>query len=175
MNMEMYVSGDFDQQARVHNFTIIHPQRLKFWECDLQCNHFAWRERKRDARRLSVCGGRRVWRILSKAQGNRGRLKRIVMLCPCECLCTSEPLCTQFVHVLTHREKLCGCPSVSMPGFLCICVCLFTFMHLCFHMFLHMSTLHFLCVWFKVTDDHKSLCSVEKMEIKNSAATFVVK
>lgn len=104
------------------------------------------RERERDARRLSVCGGRRVWRILIKAQGNRGRLKRIVMLCPCECLCTSEPLCTQFVHVLTHREKLCGCPSVSMPGFLCICVCRFTFMHLCFHMFLHMSTLHFLCV-----------------------------
>lgn len=104
------------------------------------------RERERDARRLSVCGGRRVWRILSKAQGNRGRLKRIVMLCPCECLCTSEPLCTQFVHMLTHREKLCGCPSVSMPGFLCICVCRFTFMHLCFHMFLHMSTLHFLCV-----------------------------
>lgn len=104
------------------------------------------RERERDARRLSVCGGRRVWRILIKAQGNRGRLKRIVMLCPCECLCTSEPLCTQFVHVLPHREKLCGCPSVSMPGFLCICVCLFTFMHLCFHMFLHMSTLHFLCV-----------------------------
>lgn len=103
-------------------------------------------ERERDARRLSVCGGRRVWRILIKAQGNRGRLKRIVMLCPCECLCTSEPLCTQFVHVLTHREKLCGCPSVSMPGFLCICVCRFTFMHLCFHMFLHMSTLHFLCV-----------------------------
>lgn len=104
------------------------------------------RERERDARRLSVCGGRRVWRILIKAQGNRGRLKRIVMLCPCECLCTSEPLCTQFVHVLPHREKLCGCPSVSMPGFLCICVCRFTFMHLCFHMFLHMSTLHFLCV-----------------------------
>lgn len=103
-------------------------------------------ERERDARRLSVCGGRRVWRILIKAQGNRGRLKRIVMLCPCECLCTSEPLCTQFVHMLTHREKLCGCPSVSMPGFLCICVCRFTFMHLCFHMFLHMSTLHFLCV-----------------------------
>lgn len=103
-------------------------------------------ERERDARRLSVCGGRRVWRILIKAQGNRGRLKRIVMLCPCECLCTSEPLCTQFVHVLTHREKLCGCPSVSMPGFLCICVHRFTFMHLCFHMFLHMSTLHFLCV-----------------------------
>lgn len=103
-------------------------------------------ERERDARRLSVCGGRRVWRILIKAQGNRGRLKRIVMLCPCECLCTSEPLCTQFVHVLTHREKLCGCPSVSMPGFLCICVRRFTFMHLCFHMFLHMSTLHFLCV-----------------------------
>lgn len=103
-------------------------------------------ERERDARRLSVCGGRRVWRILIKAQGNRGRLKRIVMLCPCECLCTSEPLCTQFVHMLTHREKLCGCPSVSMPGFLCICVCRFTFMHLCFHMFLHMATLHFLCV-----------------------------
>lgn len=103
-------------------------------------------ERERDARRLSVCGGRRVWRILIKAQGNRGRLKRIVMLCPCECLCTSEPLCTQFVHVLPHREKLCGCPSVSMPGFLCICVCRFTFMHLCFHMFLHMATLHFLCV-----------------------------
>lgn len=103
-------------------------------------------ERERDAHRLSVCGGRRVWRILIKAQGNRGRLKRIVMLCPCECLCTSEPLCTQFVHVLTHREKLCGCPSVSMPGFLCICVHRFTFMHLCFHMFLHMSTLHFLCV-----------------------------
>lgn len=103
-------------------------------------------ERERDARRLSVCGGRRVWRILIKAQGNRGRLKRIVMLCPCECLCTSEPPCTQFVHVLTHREKLCGCPSVSMPGFLCICVRRFTFMHLCFHMFLHMSTLHFLCV-----------------------------
>lgn len=103
-------------------------------------------ERERDAPRLSVCGGRRVWRILIKAQGNRGRLKRIVMLCPCECLCTSEPLCTQFVHVLTHREKLCGCPSVSMPGFLCICVHRFTFMHLCFHMFLHMSTLHFLCV-----------------------------
>lgn len=132
------------------------------------------RERERDARRLSVCGGRRVWRILIKAQGNRGRLKRIVMLCPCECLCTSEPLCTQFVHMLTHREKLCGCPSVSMPGFFCVCVHRFTFMHLCFHMFLHMSRLHFLCIRFKVRDDHKSLRSVEKIEIKNSAATFVV-
>ena len=51
MNMEMCICGDFGQQAGVHNCAIIHPQSLKFWECDLHCDRSA----QRASERLADC------------------------------------------------------------------------------------------------------------------------
>lgn len=100
-----------------------------------------------------VYGGRGLWRTLIKAQGNRGRLKRIVMLCPCVCLCTSEPVCPHGMcvclcwHAGIHS---CECPSVGVrvSGSLCICVCQVTFMHLCLHMFL--AYVHTALLWVRL-------------------------
>lgn len=141
MNMEMYVSGDFDQQARVHNFTIIHPQRLKFWECDLQCNHFAWREREREREMLAdclcvavaECGG--YWSKLRATGGDlRGLLcyalvSAFVLLSLCaHSLCTCCHTGRNFVDV--HLYPCPGsCASVYVGLLLCIsasicfCIC----------------------------------------------------
>lgn len=124
MNMEIYVSGDFGQQAGLHNCTIICPQSLKFWECDLRCDRSALQ---------NVCG--RLWRILIKAQGNRGRLKRIVMLCPCVCLCTSVPVCTHSMcmYLCWHTGMyFCGCPSLCVYSmYLGTCASVYVSLPLC--------------------------------------------
>lgn len=173
MNMEMYVSGDFGHQAGVHNCTIIHPQSLKFWECDLHCD---CTERERDILADCVCGGRRPWRILIKAQGNRERLKRIVMLRPCVCLCTSVPGCAHRMCIY-----LCWHSTVCIWA-LVLCVSQSTFMHLRLHMFLHMSILHMILhvfisrseVVIKVWAVWKHLLQWSKNESKNLEGKFLV-
>lgn len=132
----------------------------------------------------TVCGGCRPWRILITAQGNRGRLKRIAMLCPCVCLCTSVLVCTysmcmylcwysgmhfcEFLYVCMYLGP-CASVCVSLPSCtsasICFCICPRC---MSVHMTLHVFIL-----------GHKSMHSVEGICLElnklNYAKNFKVK
>ncbi len=172
MNMEMYVSGDFGQQAGVHNCTIIHPQSLKFWVWP-PLWLFCLKKERETADCVHVCGGRRLWRILITAQGNRGRLKRIVMLCPCECLCTSVSVCTHrmCIYLCWHAEMhfcefLSVCVFVSGSLWVPVCVNLpsCTSASICFCICPHCTSVHMTLHGFIL--GHKSMHSVERICLK---------
>lgn len=127
--MEMCVSSDFGQQTQVHNCTMIHPQSLKFWECDLHSDHFA--ERERHLKTVCVWW---PWNEEDTAQGTRRRLKRIVMLCPC--VCVFVPLCL-FVHAVCAYI----CAGTQRHTFVSIHLyaCMRVFVHLCVSVYLYES------------------------------------
>lgn len=109
---------------------------------------------------MYVCGGCGLWRIPITARGNRGRPKRIVMLCPCVCLFCTHTVCacicvgTQgctfvsvHLYVCIHLGP-CASVCVSLPLGTCASICL--------------STLHdFAHLYLGIRAGHKSMHSVE--------------
>lgn len=117
MNMEMRICGDFGQQA---GCIIVLSSTHKAWNFGSVTSTVIVlpRERVRDLQTVDVCGGHG----LITSQCYRGRLKRIVMLCPWVCLCAR--LCAQYVHAFVLATCVSFHLYVCISGSLCICVSL---------------------------------------------------